>query len=214
MAKKKKEATTALAVVPPEGIAMAQRYAEDAAASLEAIRGLVVETHEDEVHAVQVAAAVKEKFAEVHELREHLLEPHKLGTERVNGIYMPVEKTLVECERVIKTKIEARHLNAALERDRLLKAVSAASAAGDGAKAEELIAKRDELEPQKIEGRTAATVWIGEVINAAEIPAEYRVPSTELLLAKTKATGGDPEIPGWRAFPKVNTSITVGKVQK
>ena len=194
--------------------ALAKQFHDDAAASLEALRELPVTTHDEELVAVQLAAAVKEKAGEVVEMRKHLLEPHELGVKRVNGIWMPIEKLLGEAERVIKAKIEERHLAAAREGDRLLKEAGAASAAGDTAAAEALLAQRTELEPQKIEGRTASTTWDGEVVDPSAIPREFLIPDVAALRARTKSLGGDPGIAGWRAFPKVSTSITVSKVQR
>lgn len=54
--------------------------------------------------------------------------------------------------------------------------------------------------------------WTGEVVDAALIPREYLCPDVAKLEAITRATAGDPKIPGWRAFsrPAVRTSRKAG----
>lgn len=220
MAKRSKKApespaTTALALAEPDPVeAMAAKFRADADASVDALRSLAVTNAEEEALAIKLAADVKDRVVEVHALRRHFLEPHEEGVKRTNGFWMPIEKTLEAGFEMLKEKVAALRSRNALEGDRLVREAGAAGAAGDAAKAAELLEQRAALEPQKIEGVSSSTTWTGAVDKPELIPREYLIPDVATLLARTKAMKGDPQIPGWRAFPSTSVSITASKVQR
>ncbi len=198
--------------------AAAQNIGNDTDKSLSFVSKLVLQKQADLVFAVRAAAEIKTEFAEVDEKRKEFVDPLKeivkttdKVIKKIDAFFKPALEGLATCEKLIKKKISAYADDQQQQRDDLLREVESAQTAAERS---DLIAKAELHIVEKVSGLQFRSGWEGEVVDASLLPREYLVPDLKTLKALTKAKGGNPNIPGWKAWPKSSDiAITVDKVK-
>lgn len=175
--------------------------------SLVLVRSIVVEDSETYGMGARACAEVKAEWERVDAQRRRWVDPLNGVVKDINATAKPVLAALEEAEADLKAKLAAWISAAEAERQRLLDQVQA-----DPRRAASLIEAADALVVPAVAGLTSRVEWVGEVVDAAAIPAAFRVPDPKALLAITKATAGDPKIPGWRAFPRTTIAVSAKKL--
>lgn len=179
----------------------------EARKSLVLVRSITVEDAEGYGVGARACAEVKAEWERVDAQRRRWVDPLNAVVKDINATAKPVLAALEEAEADLKAKLAAWANGAELERQRILDQVQA-----NPKRAAALIEKADALSIPKVDGLTSRTEWIGEIVDAAAIPAAYRVPDPKALLALTKATAGDPKIPGWKAYPRTIVAVSAKKL--
>ena len=160
--------------------------------------------------AASMCADVITQAKEIDGKRREFVDPLNEVVKNLNAFFKPALEHLDKCESLIKKKLVSFVNSEVEKRDQLL---LQAGQQDESAIAEELIEKAEEHVPPKVAGVSMRTTWVGEVVDPDEIPREYMIPDLKTLKALTKAKGGDPGIPGWKATPSTSPSITASKVK-
>jgi hypothetical protein len=203
MATKKTATPTTPTVIPPraEVDEFIGESKKDIDASLATIRKLSIKKPAELEFAGSALKEVAHRHDVIDKKRKSWVEPLKAVAKDIDKTFKPLLDGLKAAEQILKDKIGEYHVAGELARAALLKDASKAIQSGNQGAAEAALAQADKFVPSVVEGVTATTYWTGEVIDAAAIPREYLMPDVAKLEAMTKATGEDPKIPGWRAFP-------------
>jgi hypothetical protein len=168
--------------------------------TVDAIRGLVIRTHDDYVRAAEDLKATAQLFTVVDAKRKSWVEPLKAVAKDIDDTFRPVTKALKEGEELLKEKIAGWAASSQEQLTIARREAAAAAQAGQHVKTERILAQAEALVIPELEGVGVKTHWTGEVLDPELIPREYLMPNIEKLEAATSAAEGDPKIPGWRAF--------------
>lgn len=179
----------------------AELMGKDARASLNIVEELEITSRPEHEFACNALQEVAYRHDVVDAKRKEWTSDLRAVIAKIDGSMKAITEPLKKAEKMLKDKIGAYRVKLELERSRLLKMSSAESRLGHEKEAAALITLAEEFVEPKVEGVTGKTVWSGEVIDPEGIPVEYMIPDEKQLLALTEALGGDPGIPGWRAFP-------------
>lgn len=188
----------------------ADKEADGAAKTLDMIKRTTIKTKIEFETAAQWLAEIKQTRERAETQRTSVVGPLNLVVKTINGWFNPGIKALDEAERLLKQKMVAYAGKADEKRGGL---IALAGKAKTHAEREELLEKAEKHAPVEVEGVATRISWTGEVIDADKIPREYLIPDTKALLALTRAKGGDPRIPGWRAFSETTLAVSVEKVK-
>ena len=178
---------------------------------LELVRGAKVVSPEDYEFAGSALKEVAHKVDAVTARRDERLEPFRAVVKNITATWKPVLDAYKKCEELWREKISTFAVGREQDRSALLKEASDAFAAGKEAQGQRLVSKAEDTDVPKLEGVSLSTKWIGEVIDAealiqavlsGAVSREVLQPNLSALLALTAARQGDPEIPGWRAYPE------------
>lgn len=203
-------------IARPDMVAIAQlgeKQKLDAQGVLDLIKAHEINNNDDFATAVGMVVKVKGTFTERDGGRKEVVAPLNDEVKAVNNELKPGLDFLSEAEAILKTKLGAFAKSQFRQRTKLLAEAGEAVAAKDQEKADALIAEADEYQPPKVPGCAVGEAWMGEVINADEIPTDYLTPDLKALKALTKAKKTDPKIPGWKAWAEPTVTITVSKVK-
>lgn len=160
--------------------------------------------------AARSLAEIKTTRAELDEQRKAGVNPLNGVVKLINGWFQPAIKKLDEAEAALKKKMLAYQIDAAAKRDLL---ITRAGKTHDQEKRISLLDAAEDHAPTEVAGVQTRSTWVGEVEDASAIPRRYMIPDVKALAALTKATGGDPEIPGWRAWEEKSLAVSVDRVR-
>ena len=189
---------------------LALEYKTDAAKAAEFIKDMTVASGQQYEAAASMCADVINQAKEIDAKRREFVDPLNEVVKNLNAFFKPPLDHLDKCEVLLKKKLVSFVNSEVEKRDQLL---LQAGQQDESAIAEELIEKAEEHEIPKVAGVSMRTTWVGEIVDEDEIPRKYMIPDLKTLKALTKATGGDPGIPGWKATPMTSPAITASKVK-
>jgi hypothetical protein len=177
------------------------------------VASMEIESQADYEFACNAVREAAEKHDVIDAKRKSWVDPLNAVVKDINATFRPVLKAWKDTEEHLRQLIAGYVAAKEAKRTELLNAAVTASRLGKGDRAESLIEKAESSIVDSVAGVSATVTWQGEVIDAAAIPAEYLIPNVAKLNALTAATGGDPKIPGWRAFPTADLRVSrkVGK---
>lgn len=178
---------------------------------LELVRRMDIRSAADYQFSGGALKEVAQKHDQVQERRDTKAEPFKAAVKAITDTFRPVVDAYKECERLAKEKLGDWAALQEQQRSKLLLDASAAFSAGKNDHGKTLVKKAEGTEVPKLDGVSVSMKWTGEVIDAealrkavleGKVSSEALMPNVDVLLALTEAKLGDPEIPGWRAFPR------------
>jgi hypothetical protein len=200
--------------MPSMDLAVVQKEAavntKDAVGVLDMIKRTTIKTVTEYATGANWLAEIKQKRDKVDAARKSVVDPLNAVIKIVNGWLMPGIKALDDAERALKMKMVIYQQETTEKRDKL---INAAGKASNQKERERLLEKAEERAAPEVGGVATRTTWTGEVVDSKKIPREFLTPDVKALLAFTRAKGGDPEIPGWRAFPNTTLAVSVDKVK-
>lgn len=187
----------------------AQEHTAVASAALAQVTSFQIKDNSSYEYAVESIAEFKSKAGEIEALRRSWVEPLNTVVKSINEAFKPPLTSLAAAEEILKRKI-VEFVNAqAEERDTL---IHQAGEAFGTKRSEKLLERAEEKVVPRIEGVTSRVNWTGEVEDASKIPRKYLIVDEVALRAATRAKGGDPKIPGWRAFPTASVAVNAEAV--
>lgn len=189
---------------------LALEYKTDAEKAAEFIKEMVVASGQQYEAAASMCADVITQAKEIDGKRREFVDPLNEVVKNLNAFFKPPLDHLDKCETLLKKKLVSFVNGEAEKRDQLL---LQAGRQDDSDLSEELIEQAEAHEIPKVAGVSMRTTWVGEIVDPDEIPREYMIPDLKTLKALTKAKGGDPGIPGWKATPMTSPAITASKVK-
>lgn len=189
----------------------ASKTTKEGSTTLDMIKRAAINTTEKYQWAAKAVAEIKEARNKAETMRKSAVDPLGGVIKLINGWFKPGIEALDEAEAVLKKKMVDFSEASEEKRDKLIRAAGKSSSRSER---EELLEKADEHVTPEIEGITKRVTWTGEVENAKKIPREYLIPDVKALLALTRAKGGDPEIPGWKAYPNTSVAVDTDKVER
>ena len=125
----------------------------------------------------------------------------------INAAFKELTGPLKKAEELLRARIATFRDASMANRDRLLKGM-----AEPGADRAAILVEVKALEVPDVPGVSTMTVWVGEVTDAKLIPSQYLVPDLKALAAAS--ANGDPEIPGWVAYPQTSLRVSRKGVKK
>ena len=199
--------TTKNAVAPDRAALSAARAdATEARGLLEAARSVEIASASDYAAAAETAAELRAMREAVEARRRSWVDPLNAVVRSINAAFKPAFDTLAGAERAIRDKIVAYSEAQSAAHEAAVREIAAAPTQ---AGREDAHARLSEAVVPRVEGLSLVETWEGEVVDAAKLPREYLVPDVRKLLEATRAAGGDPEIPGWRAIRKTGTRVAL-----
>ena len=199
--------TTKNAVAPDRAALSAARAdATEARGLLEAARSVEIASASDYAAAAETAAELRAMREAVEARRRSWVDPLNAVVRSINAAFKPAFDTLAGAERAMRDKIVAYSDSQAAAHEEAVREIAAAPTQ---AGREDAHARLSEAVVPRVEGLSLVETWEGEVVDAAKLPREYLVPDVRKLLEATRAAGGDPEIPGWRAIRKTGTRVAL-----
>lgn len=187
----------ALILKPPVEIKL-----DDVTGGLKIIRKLIINSAEMFEAAIQMTAEVKAERARREAIRKSIVDPINAGLKQANAVFKPGDNMFAEAERILKAKLVAYTEKQEAARTALLLEAEAQGQEGEHEAASESIAQIAATVVPKVGNYSQSVQWTGEVVDVSKLPREYLIPDVSRLQAITKARKGDPQIPGWRAWPK------------
>ncbi len=185
-------------------------------------KALQITTPEDYQGAAFILQDVKGRMKAIETARKALKQPLDAAVAAVQALFRPPQSTLEEAERIIKRKLadydeaqrraaqEAqRKLNEKAEKERQALQARAQKAlqAGKGEKALELHERADAVTAPvvaanvpAVQGISYSTVWKFVVVDASQVPDEYKVVDESKVRAVVKSLGKQTNIPGVRIW--------------
>lgn len=192
--------------------ALARPAADEAGQIQRIAEAIRITTPAEAEFAAGALREVAQRRDELDKQRKRWVEPLKSVAKEIDAAFRPAIKSLDAAEIAIKAALGRYALDAEERRTAALREAAALSREGEhGAAASVLEAAA--ADAVDLAGVSVREEWTGEVVDAALIPREFLAPDVAKLDAITRATGGDPGIPGWRAFSvaKVRTSRKGGE---
>lgn len=124
----------------------------------------------------------------------------------VNAAFREPLRAYEALERAIKDRIARHTREQAEEARRLQEAAGQQFRAGDTVQAQATLAAVPA--PQRTAGVSIREKWSAEIVDPAQLPREFWVPSLELVQAHVRATNGAP-IPGVRVFKEQIVGVRI-----
>lgn len=177
---------------------------------LDMIKRTAVNTPENYKWAAQSVAEIKETRERMESERRKAVDPLGIVVKLINGWFKPGITALDAAEALLKQKMVEYARLAEKKRTQFIAAAGASSSQKERVK---LLDKADDNLPPEIEGISTRQTWTGEVVDADKIPRTWLIPDEKALRAHTRSKGGDPKIPGWRAFPNDSLAVDIEKVK-
>jgi hypothetical protein len=171
--------------------------AKDAKQSLELVKRFEITNNAEHEFAANALAEVAKKHDAIDAKRKAWVDPLNKVVRDINATFKPLLSSLKDAEQILKSKIGDYVLAQYKEQERLLASVKAEDSTENVVKILERVA---ETVPTKVETLGTRFEWAGQVVDASILPREYLMPDIKKLEAITKATDGDPKIPGWSAY--------------
>lgn len=175
-----------------------------------------IESTADLRTAIQWIAEIKNKAKEVDEKRTSITKPLRQGLDEVNDLFKPALKALSTAEADIKSRISSFIAQQKIQQEELLLNFDMDASPKDK---QAIVKKAEALEIPKISGLSIREPWTGEITDpvallnwALENNHQALKINEKVLVEITKATDGDPKIPGWKPFQKRTVVITPSKV--
>jgi len=180
---------------------------------------LVVDSHESNLTAVEMAGQVKKLGKTLEEGRVKYTKPANEYVKGINGLIKPFQDKLKAIENGLKGKISQHQARVELEQRKAEEAARKAQAElqkkldADAKKAGVESVQIDALVVPKADpvARTESgtayqrTTWEFEIEDEAQVPGEYKVADERLIRAAVKA--GIRQIPGVKIYQKTQTQI-------
>lgn len=151
---------------------------------------------------MQITAEIKAQRASVEAVRKSFVGPLNESVKRINAFFKPADTMYANAEAYLKDKILGFRRAQDAERERLMLEAQRHAVAGQTRMTEQSISRIEATVLPEIKNLSTRVDWVGEVFDAHQIPREFMIPDVGKLLAVTRATRGDPRIPGWRAYSK------------
>mgnify|MGYP001578203381 FL=1 len=189
-----------------EALSAARADATEARGLLEAARSVEIASASDYAAAAETAAELRAMREAVEARRRSWVDPLNAVVRSINAAFKPAFDTLAGAERAMRDKIVAYSEAQSTAHEAAVREIAAAPTQ---AGREDAHARLSEAVVPRIEGLSLVETWDGEVVDASKLPREYLVPDVRKLLEATRAAGGDPKIPGWRAVRKTGTRVAL-----
>lgn len=164
---------------------------------------------------VQWIAEIKNKNKEVDEKRTSITKPIRQGLDEVNELFKPALNFLSIAEKSAKSRIISFISQCKIKQEELLQNFDMDASPE---KKDAIVKQAEALDVPKIPGLSIREPWTGEIIDPVALfnwafqnnPQALKV-NEKVLVEITKATDGDPKIPGWRSFKKQTVVISPSK---
>ena len=189
-----------------EALSAARADATEARGLLEAARSVEIASASDYAAAAETAAELRAMREAVEARRRSWVDPLNAVVRSINAAFKPAFDTLAGAERALRDKIVAYSDSQASAHEEAVREIAAAPTQAGRADAH---ARLSAAVVPRVEGLSLVPSWDGEVMDASKLPREYLVPDVRKLLEATRAAGGDPKIPGWRAVRKTGTRVAL-----
>ena len=181
-------------------------YVAEARELLEAVCSVEIASVADYAAAAETTAELKARREAVDARRRSWVDPLNVVIRSINAAFKPAIDALEGAERALRDKIVAYSDRQASAHEEAVREIAAAPTQAGRAEAH---ARLSEAVVPRVEGLALVETWDGEVMDASKLPREYLVPDVRKLLEATRAAGGDPKIPGWRAIRKIGTRVSL-----
>lgn len=193
--------------------ALASPAADDAREVLAVCERLTISTAAEAEFAANALREVAQRRDEIDKQRKRWVEPLKSVAKEIDAAFRPAIKSLEAAEAAIKLALGRYALAEDEHRAAALREASALAREGEHGAAASVLEEASARGAPALAGVSVRAEWVGEVVDASAIPREYLTPDLAKLAAITRATDGDPKIPGWRAYQeaRVRTSRKAGE---
>ncbi len=196
--------TTTTTMAKDEVKARAFKAATENVEFLGVVKGYVIQSDDEYEDAAELLKVVKHKFKVLDEERTVSVKPLNDEVKEINAWFKPALDRLKECEGELKKIMGAYSLRKQEEQQRLLaeasKAAEAAlvTATDPQANVMALVQQATAAQAPKVAGVSVSKVWKWELLDPAQVPAEYWSIDPAKLDAAVKA--GARDIPGVRVY--------------
>jgi len=171
---------------------------------LEVVKEYVIQNDDEYADAAELLKVVKHKFKVLDDERTISVKPLNDEVKEINAWFKPALDRLKECETALKKIMGSYSLAKQQEQQRLLaeasKAAEAAlvTASNPQQNVMQLVQQATAAQAPKVAGVSVSKVWKWELVDPAQVPAEYWSIDPAKLDAALKA--GVREIPGVRVY--------------
>ena len=168
------------------------------------VKGYVIQSDDEYADAAEILKIVKHKFKVLDEERTISVKPLNDEVKEINAWFKPALERLKDCEAELKRIMGAYSLAKQQEQQRILaEAAKAAEAAlvtssDPQQSVMALVQQATEAQAPRVAGVSVSRVWKWELVDPAQVPAEFWSIDPAKLDAAVKA--GTREIPGVRVY--------------